>query len=116
MKRIFAALAVFAVGLAAACSSNVIDGQGAGCTTDTDCPSGNNLKCTPFRNNTGGSCQIQCDPSKTGQCPDNQVCGEIPNILPAVCKVVTTSNSGGSGTTGTATSTTGTAATTTTGG
>jgi len=114
VKRIFAALAVFAIGLAAACSNDVIDGQGAGCTTTDDCPSGNNLKCTPFSNNTGGSCQIQCDPSKTGQCPGTQVCGEIPNILPAVCKVVTTGNSGGSGTTGT--STTGTAATTTTGG
>jgi peroxiredoxin len=69
-----------------------VSGQGAGCTTDADCPPSEGLKCTPTGNANKGSCQIPCDRAKANTCPNNMSCGEIPNVSKTVCKVEAPNN------------------------
>jgi hypothetical protein len=100
----------------AGCNGSAIQGQGEGCMKTSDCPTGNNLVCTPLKNGGGGTCQILC--MATGPaCPNNEACEIIEAAFVPVC-VFKQSGSGGSGVTGTSTGTTSTttAATTSTGG
>ncbi len=115
-------LALVAVGFSASialafvgCGGTAIDGQGEGCKATTDCPTGNDLKCLPLPNGNGGSCQIQCDTTKTGSCPSGQACELQATVTLVTICVPTMSGSGGSGTTGTGTGTS-TASSTSTGG